>query len=151
MIVVIATAVVWVFLHTKTDRNTRKTFFSFKLGIYFWKLGKKEDILDGNGAEYWTLVIGRIGPGNFSFFSYLFCKTNLFKKLYQEHYQRVKQFGTRSGHALCQSWSRSKLFAKAINRLHKERVITFNKNSYPSFYAALNWSCKKAALELRKS
>ena len=48
MIVMIAAAVMSVFLHTETDQIARKTpsFFSFKLGIFWGKLGKKEDILD---------------------------------------------------------------------------------------------------------
>ena len=151
MIVVITSGVVSNFYIPKRTKICEKQhFLSFKLGIYFWKFGKKEDILDWEQGWIPDPVVGRKGPGNFSFFSYLFSKLT-FSKNYQKHYQCVKQFGTRSGPTLCRSWSRSKLFAKAISRLHKERVITFNKNSYPSFYAALNWSCRKAALELRKS
>ena len=43
-------------------------------------------------------------------------KIKFFKKLFQEHYQSVKQFGCRSGPTFCQSWSGSKLFAKVISR-----------------------------------
>ena len=46
MIVIIATAVVPVFLHNETDRNAqRNIWFSFKLG-FFYEIGKKVDILD---------------------------------------------------------------------------------------------------------
>ena len=31
-----------------------KIFFSFRLGIFFWKLGKKEDILDWEWGLYLT-------------------------------------------------------------------------------------------------
>ena len=58
-------------------------------------------------------------------FSQLFCrlltffKLNFFKKFFQEHYQSVKQFGSRSGPTLCWAWSGSKLFAKIISRRQK--------------------------------
>ena len=107
MIVVIASAVVLNFYIPKRTKICEKLhFLSFKLGIYFWKFGKKEDILDWEQGWISDPVVGRKGPGNFSFFSYLFFKINFFQKLYQEHYQRVKQFGTRSGPTLCRSWSR---------------------------------------------
>ena len=70
MIALIAGAVVWVFLHTETDQITQKKnakFFNFKLGIFGGKLGKKEDILDWEWAEYRTLVIGRKCPANTGF------------------------------------------------------------------------------------
>ena len=57
--------------------------------------------------------------GNFSFFCcrlLTFFKINFFEKFFQEHYQSVKQFGSRSGPTLCRSWSGSKLFAKVINK-----------------------------------
>ena len=61
----------------------------------------------------------------FFFFTFFF-----FKKLFQEHYQSFKRFGSRSGLMFCQSWSRSgpmfcqswsgpKLFAKVISRWQK--------------------------------
>ena len=48
-----------------------------------------------------------------------FFKINFFEKLFQEHNQSVKQFGSRSGLTFCQAWSASKLFAKVISRRHK--------------------------------
>ena len=60
--------------------------------------------------------------GNFyHFFCRLptFFKINSFKKLFQEHYQSVKQFESRSGPTFCRSWSGSKLFAKVISRRQK--------------------------------
>ena len=47
-----------------------------------------------------------------------FFKIKFFKKLFQEHYQCVKQFGSKSGPTYCQSCSGSKLFAKVIGRGH---------------------------------
>ena len=41
-----------------------------------------------------------------------FFKINFYKKIVQEHYQIVKQLGSRSGRKFCQAWSGSKLFAK---------------------------------------
>ena len=46
-----------------------------------------------------------------------FFKINFFKKFFQERFQSVKHFGSRSGPTLCRSWSGSKLFAKVISRL----------------------------------
>ena len=104
MIVVIATAVVSNFYILKrTEIREKQHFLASNWEFIFENWEKRRIFWIGNGAEYQTLVIGRIGPGNFSFFSYLFFKINLFKKLYQEHYQRVKLFGTRSGHASCRS------------------------------------------------
>ena len=45
-----------------------------------------------------------------------FFKINVFQKFFQEHYQSVKQFGSRSGPMFCWSLSGSKLFAKVISR-----------------------------------
>ena len=41
------------------------------------------------------------------------------KKFFHEHYQSVKQFGSRSGLTFCGSWSGSKLFEKVIRRRQK--------------------------------
>ena len=60
--------------------------------------------------------------GNFSGFWWrllTFFKINLFKKIFQEHHQRVKQFWFRSGATFCRSWSESKLLAKVISRRQK--------------------------------
>ena len=46
-------------------------------------------------------------------------KIHFFKKLFQEYYQSVQQFGSRSGLTYSQTWSWSKLFAKVISRQHK--------------------------------
>ena len=46
----------------------------------------------------------------------------IFKKFFQEHYQRVKQFGSRSGPTFCWSWSWSKLFANAFSRSQKSQL-----------------------------
>ena len=55
-----------------------------------------------------------------------FFKINLFKLFFQELYQSVKQFESRSEPMFCRSWSGSKLFAKVISRRQiaasKERV-----------------------------
>ena len=53
--------------------------------------------------------------GNFAFFwccLLTFFKINFFKKFFQEHYQSVKRFVSRSGPTFCRSRSGSKLFAK---------------------------------------
>ena len=62
MIVVIAMAVVSVFLHTETDRNRRKTT---NWEFFFENWEKRRLFWIGNGAEYRTLVIGRKGPALF--------------------------------------------------------------------------------------
>ena len=58
--------------------------------------------------------------GNFSCFyvssADFFFKINFFKRFFQEHYQSVKRFGSRSGLTLCLSWYGFKLFAKVISR-----------------------------------
>ena len=43
----------------------------------------------------------------------------LFKKFFQEHYQSVKWFESRSGPTFCRSWSGYKLFTKLISRRQK--------------------------------
>ena len=48
-----------------------------------------------------------------------FSKLFFFKKFFQEHYQSVKWFGSRSGPTVCRSWSGSKLFATVISRQQK--------------------------------
>ena len=55
--------------------------------------------------------------GNFALLIFFF-KISFFKNLFQEYYQRVKQFGSRPGPIFCQAWSGSKLFAKVISRRH---------------------------------
>ena len=62
MIVVIAMAVVSVFLHTETDRNTLKTT---NWEFFFENWEKRRIFWIGNGAEYQILVIGRKGPALF--------------------------------------------------------------------------------------
>ena len=60
--------------------------------------------------------------GNFTCFCcrlLTFFKINFLIKFFQEHYQSVNQFGSRSGLKFCQSWSGSKLFAKVISRPQK--------------------------------
>ena len=66
--------------------------------------------------------------GNFACFCcrlLTFFKINLFKKFFQEHYQSVKQFGSRSGTMLCRCWSGSKLLARVISRRRKS-LLTRN-------------------------
>ena len=50
-----------------------------------------------------------------------FFKINIFKKFFHEHYQSVKQFGSRSGLTFCRPWSGSKRFAKLISRRQKSQ------------------------------
>ena len=60
-------------------------------------------------------------PGNFFMlfcFLLIFFKFNFFEKFFQEYYQSVKQFGSRSDPTFCRAWSGSKLFAKVISRWH---------------------------------
>ena len=40
--------------------------------------------------------------------------TFFLKKFFQEHYQSIKQFGSRSGPAFCRSWSGPKMFAQEV-------------------------------------
>ena len=74
MIVVIEADVVSVFLQTERPNCAKNTkFFSFKLGIFCEKLGKKMDILDWEWDRISTLVIGRKGPKvYFPIFLFLF-------------------------------------------------------------------------------
>ena len=51
-----------------------------------------------------------------------FFKMNFFKKFFQEHYQSVKQFGSRSGPMFCLSRSGSKLLAKVMTRRQKSAL-----------------------------
>ena len=51
-----------------------------------------------------------------------FFKIIFFKKFFHEHYQNVKQFGSRSEPTLCRSWSGSNLFAKIISRQLKSPI-----------------------------
>ena len=65
-----------------------------------------------------------------------FFKINLFKKFFQEYYQSVKQFGSRSGPTDCRSWSGSKLFAKVISiqqKLPLGRRVKGLARTLPSF------------------
>ena len=62
--------------------------------------------------------------GNFSCFCCLqltFQNPFFFSKIkfYQEHYQSVKKFGSRSGSTFCRSWFWSKLIAKIFSRQQK--------------------------------
>ena len=86
-----------------------------------------------------------------------FLKINIFKKLFQEHYQSVRQFGSKSRLTFCRSWSRSKLFAKAISTHQKSplgrkelTVVKYyrNENHFCIFYwcanfgkSLTNWGC----------
>ena len=73
-------------------------------------------------------------------FSWSFCRLLTFfkifffsKKIFQEHYQSVKQFGSRSGPTFCRSWSGSELFVKGIigpqksPLARKESIKKFNR------------------------
>ena len=57
--------------------------------------------------------------------TYAFIVVNFFKTFFQEHYQSVKRFGSRSGPMFCLSWSGSKLFAKVIRR-----QMLFSKHAF---------------------
>ena len=70
------------------------------------------------GRECLTLCM----LGNFSCFVVvcrLFFKINFFKKFFQEHYQIVNGFGSRSGSTFCRSWSGYIMFAKVFIRRQK--------------------------------
>ena len=54
--------------------------------------------------------------GNISFFC---CRLLTLKKIFQEHYQSVKQFRSRCRPTFCRSWNGSKLFAKFISSQQK--------------------------------
>ena len=58
----------------------------------------------------------------------------LLKKIFQEHYQSVKQLGSRSEPMFCQSWSGAKQFAMVINRQQKvaasKEELNMNECSY---------------------
>ena len=80
---------------------------------------------------------------NFSLFFFLssadFFQNKPFKKFFLEHYQSVKQFGSRSGTTFCRSSSESKLFALGYEQTtkfpaSKERV------NVPSFLLYLHLS-----------
>ena len=56
----------------------------------------------------------------------LLFKIIFFKKIFREHYQCVKRFGSRSGTTFCRSCSWSKLFAKFISRRQKSQSRRYN-------------------------
>ena len=66
MIVVIAMAILSVFLHTETDQVARKipNFLTSNWEFLGGNWEKRKIFWIGNGAEYRTLVIGRKGPGS---------------------------------------------------------------------------------------
>ena len=59
--------------------------------------------------------------GNFSCLvvCWFFFKIDFSEKFFQEHYQSVKWFESRSGPTFCRSWFGSNLFAKIISRRRK--------------------------------
>ena len=70
--------------------------------------------------------------GNFSCRLLTFFKINLFKILFQEHYQSVQQLGSRSNLTFCRAWFRSKLFANVINRQQNSLWEHFKELTYIS-------------------
>ena len=87
-----AVKILWPYLHT------------YKIGFFFLKVPKLCML------------------GNFSCFCcrlLTFFKIFFFKKIFQEHYQSVKQFVSRSLPTFCRSWSGSKQFANVISRQQK--------------------------------
>ena len=62
------------------------------------------------GSVFLYIVTKPLHTGYFSGFCcrlLTIFKSNLFKKIFQEHYQSVKQLGSRSGPTFCRSWSGS--------------------------------------------
>ena len=54
-----------------------------------------------------------------------FFNINFYKKIFQEHCQSVKQFGSRSVQTLCLAWYGSKLFAKITSRQQNKELNSF--------------------------
>ena len=73
-----------------------------------------------------TLFMLLLLSADFFFSNKLFAK-NSFSNC--QHYQSVKQFGSRSGPTFCWAWSGSKLFAKVISRQQKSQLLTRNELS----------------------
>ena len=68
--------------------------------------------------------------------------TFFIKKNFKEHYQSVKQFGSRSGPTFCRPWSGSKLFAKVISRWQKSPLARKKLTLYLLVLSAYNL-CKQ--------
>ena len=93
--------------------------------------------------------------GNFHAVCWLFFKINLSKKFFQDHYQCVKQLGSRSGLTFCRSCSGFKLFAKFISRQQQSPLTRKESWSGPKLSMACSnlmslclklnmfyWSCQ---------
>ena len=113
-----------------------KAYFCFQINLLFIPFNIICKMRYGNKtvSSWCELILCMLG--NFScfccrlltFFQWLFFKLKFFKKFFQEHYQSVKQLGSRSVPTFCLPWFESKLFAKVISRWQvspsKERVKT---------------------------
>ena len=88
------TRTIWTNFHSPILRSLNKKF------EFNWPSGFREDVW-----KCWRTDAGVTGillahPWALGFF----------KKFFQDHYQNVKRFGSRSGRTYCWSWSGSKLF-----------------------------------------
>ena len=107
--------------------NHRRQVFSRRGPYYLLLEYKKVDWLETSSlhAGYFSCFCCRLLP---------FFKINFFKKLFQKHFQSVKQFRSRSGPTQCRSWSRVQTVCKGYQQTTKvtatgatcsnERVIT---------------------------
>ena len=59
---------------------------------------------------YWAILHAFMSSAEF------LSKSGFLKKIFQECYKSVKQFGSRSGPTFGRAWSGSKLFSKVISR-----------------------------------
>ena len=80
------------------------------------------------------------------FFMLLLSPVDLFNELsfryfFREHYQSVKQVGSRSGPTFCRSWSGSKLFAKVISRRQNSSLAGKELNNLTLRETVVNECC----------
>ena len=70
-----------------------------------------------------------------------FFNIKIFKKFFQEQYQSVKRFESRSGPTYCRTWSGSKLFAKVISWRQNSLITRKKFNKLKSPVCVLTNSC----------
>ena len=121
----------------------RKVLFILTCGSTSWcrkKTASKRQLIAFFPINACSLIISAcwvifmlifLSPADFFF------KINFFKTLFQEHYQSVKQFGSRSGPTFCRSWSGSKPFAKDISR--QKSPLAWKELMFPRHLAFANY------------
>ena len=58
-------------------------------------------------------------------------KASIYKVFFQEYYQSLKQFGSRSNLTCCKAWYETKLFEKIISKRQKSSLVGKKLNYTP--------------------